>query len=281
MVVRRDDPASRAVEGLGTETIIGVTLGPFLPMTSPAESADADSPAPEAETRRFKIRMTGNAGQRRSSAKVLIERRYAWRGYFGASRAAPPEPLGTTISATESEMTIGTITVGVDRQDPILADEIFKAEVDGLRRERRRLAEFTKLATDPVRATRKVLASLFHVAYVVANRVFDCDALILEVNPRHVGYYERMLGCRVIGPERMNPRVNAPAVLLTVDFAYVREQVARFGGQPGLTSITRSLYPHFFSATKEATIVNRFHKGRILEIAGSTPDAASGPDTNL
>ena len=40
------------------------------------------------------------------------------------------------------------------------------------------------------------------------------DYVVIEVNPRHVRYYERMLGFEVIGPERMNPRVEAPAVLL-------------------------------------------------------------------
>ena len=57
--------------------------------------------------------------------------------------------------------------------------------------------------------SRRVLASLFHVAYIIAHRVNVFDDLLIEVNPHHVRFYERMLGFAVQGLERLNPRVNA------------------------------------------------------------------------
>ena len=48
----------------------------------------------------------------------------------------------------------------------------------------------------------RVLAALFHVAYIVAHRIRGYDTLVMEVNPRHVRYYERMLGARAIGEPR-------------------------------------------------------------------------------
>ena len=43
-----------------------------------------------------------------------------------------------------------------------------------------------------------MIAALFHVAYIIAHRLRGFDALVMEVNPRHVRYYERMLGARVL-----------------------------------------------------------------------------------
>ena len=35
---------------------------------------------------------------------------------------------------------------------------------------------------------------LFHIAYIFARRMHDRTDLLIEVNPRHVRFYERMLG---------------------------------------------------------------------------------------
>jgi hypothetical protein len=80
---------------------------------------------------------------------------------------------------------------------------------------------------------------------------------VIEVNPRHVRYYQRMLGFQIMGPQRMNRRVLAPAVLLCLDFNHTRTQIARFGGQPEAASIERSLYPLSFSEAEEAGILAR------------------------
>jgi hypothetical protein len=110
---------------------------------------------------------------------------------------------------------------------------------------------------DSVLGSKRVLASLFHVAYIYAYRVKGFDCLLIEVNPRHVKYYEKILGFKVLGAERMNLRVNAPAVLLCLDFSHTEEQIAKFGGQPLMSSTERSLYPYSFSVDEEAGIVGR------------------------
>jgi len=105
--------------------------------------------------------------------------------------------------------------------------------------------------------SRRVLASLFHVAYIYAHRIRGVDQLMIEVNPRHVRYYERMLGFKVSGPQRLNRRVSAPAVLMSLDFRHAHEQINRLGGKPELADMNRSLYPLFFSVPEEAGIVGR------------------------
>src|SRR5438552_1672525 len=83
------------------------------------------------------------------------------------------------------------------------------------------------------------------------HRIKGFHQLVIEVNPRHVRYYERMLGFQVAGPRRMNRRVSAPAVLMSLDFYHARDQIARLGGCPEMGESDRSLYPFFFSVAEE------------------------------
>jgi hypothetical protein len=215
------------------------------------------SPGP----RLFKIK---SAEERtvRNSAEGLLRLRYAWRGYQAVSLPADQTVNKITLTALEQDATIGTITVSLDGPEGLAADDIFGAELRALRDEGRRICEFTKLAVDPIASSKRVLAALFHVAYVVSHRMRGFDTIVIEVNPRHVRYYERALGFRVLGEERLNRRVNAPAVLLAADFDYIREQIGAFGGRPELAATERSLYPYVFSLAEEAGIIARMMKAQ-------------------
>lgn len=196
-----------------------------------------------------------DTGGHRSSAQILVHRMYATRGYK-TSTDAPAAPNVVTLLAIDQGETIGTISISLDTPQGLLADELFHEELDALRRQGRRLCEFTKLAMDHVLKSRRVLASLFHAAYIWSHLRLGFDDVVIEVNPRHVRYYARMLGFEVNGPQRLNRRVDAPAVLMRLDFAHARAQIRRLAGQPAPAD-ERSLYPHFFSAKEEAGIAAR------------------------
>lgn len=213
-------------------------------------------PGVATDDRQFKIE-SAETHVYRHSANLLLKQRYGWRGYHAVSLPADQTVNRITLTATENGSTIGTITVALDGTDGMSSEDAFGAEIAALRASGRRVCEFTKLAVDPVAGTKRVLAALFHVAYIVAYRMRGFDTLVMEVNPRHVRYYERMLGAQVIGSERLNRSVNAPAVLLSLDFAYIREQIARFGGSPDLASSERSLYPLAFTPGEEGSIIQR------------------------
>lgn len=239
-------------------TIFGAAFDSYRRHTgsSPSSAGFTAMPTTDSGGRSFKIRAADTAGHR-SNANILVKRRYEWRGYRSVS--IPNDQTGNliTLNASESDSTIGTITIGLDGTQGLLAEDTFPEEVAGLRATGRRICEFTKLAMDPTTGAKQVLASLFHVAYIVAHRLRGCDMLVMEVNPRHVAYYRRMLGCQILGKERTNQRVNAPAVLLCLDFAYTREQIGRFAGQPERGESERTLYPYSFSLAEEAGIICR------------------------
>ena len=215
--------------------------------------------------RRFKIK-AAESDERRGMVNSLLKNRYGWRGYQEVTLPTDQSVHKFTLSAVEEEAIIGTITVSCDGPKRLSADDAFAEEVEALRAQGRRLCEFTKLAVDPTVGTKRVLAALFHVAYIVAHRIRGYDMLLIEVNPRHVRYYERMLGFSIKSEERMNRSVNAAAVLLSIEFSEVMKQIGVFGGQPELMSTERSLYPGFFSLKEEASILSRMQaKQRLLD----------------
>ena len=215
--------------------------------------------------RRFKIK-AAESEDRRSRANSLLKHRYGWRGYNQVNLPTDQSVHKFTLTAVEDMHTIGTITVSFDGPEQLSADQTFGPEVAQLRSAGRLMCEFTKLAIDPELGTKRVLAALFHVAYIVAHRVRGFDMLLLEVNPRHVRYYERMLGLRVLADERLNKSVNAPAVLLGVEFAYIKDRIGELGGQQASPSQERSLYPFAFSLREEAVVISRMlDKQRIAQ----------------
>ena len=208
------------------------------------------------ERRHFKIE-TVHCPVKRSSANSLLSKRYGWRGYGAVNLPTLGTDSHVSLAATQDGETIGTMTVGFDGPGQMNSYLAFAPEIRRLRQTSRRLCEFTKLAIDPLTGSKRVLAGLFHVAYIVAYRLRGVDTLVMEVNPRHVRYYQRMLGAVVVGSERPNAKVGAPAVLLSLELSYVRDQIERLSGRPELASTERSLYPLAFTPEDEEGIVSR------------------------
>lgn len=220
-----------------------------------------------APVRAFRISAAMSASQR-LQALELVGRKYAARGYAIAAKAGQAagrdgqEADLLTLTAAREGTVLGTLSVRFDGSEGLAADQVFKTEMRQLRAGGRRLCEFTQLAMDIDEASKRVLACLFHMAYLQAYRLRGAELLVVEVNPRHVGYYQRMLGFRICSEERMNPRVKAPAVLMCLDFQYAQQQVLRYGGQPHLGSVARSLYPFGYSPAEEAVLLEELTASR-------------------
>jgi hypothetical protein len=136
-------------------------------------------------------------------------------------------------------------------------DGLYAEEADALRRQGCKLAEFTRLAVDNNVHSKPLLAALFHIAFIYARNIHRCTDLLIEVNPRHQGFYRRMLGFETVGTMRGDPRVGAPAVLLRLDLDYAQAEITRLGGNPNVDTVTRSLYPFAFAAHEEVLIERR------------------------
>lgn len=192
----------------------------------------------------------------RSSAGLLINKMYAWRGYAGTHRL-DDNPNRITLSASDKGKVVGTVTLGIDSPIGILADEVFKDQIDPFRARGAKVCEITKLAFDPDVRSKMALASLFHILFIYGRRLHQCTDVFIEVNPRHRRYYETMLGFTRMAELRSNPRVNAPAYLLWNNLDDVQDRIEKMGGKSDSPGTERSLFPYFFSQKEEEGITNR------------------------
>lgn len=214
----------------------------------------------EIDLQRFHIRMADSRG-RREAAGLLIRKMYGWRGYAvepGIQHAMNK----ITLFAETAGTTVGTMTLCLDNDETGLpADENFRDRLDVLRAEGRRLCEPSRLAIDKG-VSKRVFAALIHISYIYAHNIHGYTDYVIEVNPRHVVFYKRMLGFRDFGGERQCTRVGAPAVLLRLDLAHMGEQICRYGGLMEQHGGERSFYPYFFPISDEPGITDRLIQGR-------------------
>lgn len=235
----------------------------IISFESPYKLKDLSSPA-EAEAgvseerlgeKLFKLRFAQQESVF-SSASMLVQKRYAWRGFPKAQLKKYPNRI--TILSFLQEKIVGTVTVGYDSEEGMLVDEIYKPEIDALRAQGRRVGELSKLAIDEDIGSKQLLASLIHLAYLYGV-IHECTDAIIEIVPRHKNFYEKMLGFKQIGEERMNHRVHFPVLLMHLELDYMRQRIEAVGGQ-GKASGDRSLYPYFFSAHDQEGILGRLLK---------------------
>lgn len=223
-----------------------------------AENISDPAVGEKIEQQTFKIRLA-HSDERVNSASMLVQRKYAGRGY--AANGFQKDPHRITLMAFHEDKVIGTLTLGMDSPKGLLVEDLYKEEIIALRAAGRKVCELTKLAVDQTHGSRNVLASLFHIAYIYGRVMQSHTDVVIEVNPRHVAFYKRMLGFTEFGPERICKRVGAPAVLLKLDLDYVDQQIQRLGGKSGALPGERSLYPFFFAKIDEVGITQRLMRG--------------------
>jgi hypothetical protein len=206
----------------------------------------------------FHIRMASSA-RHREAASLLIRKMYGWRGYaFEPNRFHEANKI--TLYAETGGMLVGTMSLCLDSEVQLPADDNFGDKLALLRAQGRRLCEPSRLAIDKG-VSKRVFASLIHISYIYARNIHRYSDYVIEVNPRHMMFYQRMLGFQDFGAERECSRVGAPAVLLRLPLEQMGEQIARWGGLMEQHGEERSFYPYFFASTDEPGITARLIAG--------------------
>ncbi len=130
------------------------------------------------------------------------------------------EALGTASLESTCDL-LWTRPSGAPKESnhPLPCEAIFSEELKALPKKGRRIGEITKLAlVEGAPFAKSILVQQFNLLYILAHRVFGLTDFVIEVNPRHVRYYERGFGFKRIGTEKPCPRVGgAPAALLHLD----------------------------------------------------------------
>lgn len=229
----------------------GAGAFPFVPIVEADKTFQIPARVEHGCDRNLSITLTGEP-ETREAALDLVNRRYAWRGY-GANQKLSGRRSETTFTARADDELVGTITLVADSERGLAVDQTFPSEMQYFRRKPNAvLCELKKFAVDCVDPSKPVLASLFHFVFIYGTTNFLGTDLLIEVNPRHVFFYERMLGFERVGGLKVNPQVNAPSQLMWLSVAKIADCIAN--GEADAQR--RSLYAYFFSRELEQSIAN-------------------------
>lgn len=240
------------------KTIITFSPNWLKDLALPAAQDVANLQDDKAEQQIFKVRLANNE-DRRKAASLLIQKMYDWRGYEADALSHDPNKI--TLAAYLEDKVAGTMSLGIDSPQGMVVDQLYKQEADQLRAEGRKLCDITRLAVDHDIKSKSVLAALFHMSFIYGHNIHHATDFLIEVNPRHVLFYQRMMGFVPFGEEKTCPRVNAPAVLMRLDATYADEQIIRYGGMGAAATGVKSIYPYFFSHDDELGITQRLLRG--------------------
>ncbi|HZP88363.1 MAG TPA: hypothetical protein VFB54_16245 [Burkholderiales bacterium] len=164
-----------------------------------------------------------------ASAHRLVRTRYAWRGYDipEANRngtGAPDFERNVVFIAKNNGAIVGTITLGLDREEGLLAEHTYPEAIQAKREEGGVVCEVTRLAVAEDADSKPVLAALFSLAYATASARGVTDVFI-EVTPRHAAFYSRALGFRIASKGRVCQRVGVQSALLWLEMDELEQRL--------------------------------------------------------
>lgn len=205
---------------------------------------------------KFRVRLLSSDSTRREGASLLIEKMYSWRGYH-TKKQIDETPNRITLVAEFDGHVYGTITVNLDSDTGLAADETYPDVMGALRGEGRKVCEFGKFAVEQSVKSKRLMGTLFHLMCIYAFRIQDCDDALIEVNPRHRSFYEKYMDFFATAEERICQRVGAPAVLLRLTRETYRARVDELGGRWRDLKEEKSMYKYFFPRVEEDAIAER------------------------
>lgn len=126
-------------------------------------------------------------------------------------------PLTEIWVMTKAGKIIATATLTMDSSAGLIMDPEFPDELKRVRSENARLACVWRLAVDREhRNINRVVLQL--ISHMVHRMLARCDTALFVVNPRHSGYYRRLLNMLTLAAcQTMHGLKNAPADLLRWD----------------------------------------------------------------
>ena len=214
-------------------------------------------------TLRFKIRLTCKDGDCQTGT-LVVQRSYMWGQSTVTSfdRSANRIKLSLFFGGTA----VGTLTLLLDSPAGLDADDLYRRDMNLLRHRGHKVCEITDMALNQNVRSKRVLAALFHIAYLYAARIHGCTDLMLESASRHTAFFMKTFGFKLFGREKDCPRAESPAMLLRLPAEHVE---ARRKESALLTdpASTKEIYPYFFKASAEDELLRKLRQN---------PDEAGG-----
>lgn len=97
-----------------------------------------------------------NSSLHRSAVSALLQRMYSWRGYDTSSEEMFVNNSNwMTFEVSSQQQLVGTLTLGIDGEEGLLADKLHKDEINNFRKKRERYANCQNLPLIPCMDQRK------------------------------------------------------------------------------------------------------------------------------
>jgi N-acyl amino acid synthase FeeM len=195
----------------------------------------------------------------------LVYRKYLEKGYIAQGQEHGLRftlfntlPSTSTFVVKKKEKVAITATFILDSSLGLPMDELYKEELDGLRRSNRRIAEISQLALDndvfcekgkrlPQFAKITFVLKLFKLIFDYGSHYDKVDDFCIAIHPKHERLYG-YIGFEDLGGKRLYPSVNnAPAVAKRLDLQRVREK----------TDCRKGLIEMFFSQVTDPDVFKR------------------------
>lgn len=177
-----------------------------------------------------------NSKESRLKAFRLAYEVYLAKGYIPENKrkmlVSPSDSVPDTciININDGSETVASITLNFQDHSRLPCQELYQDEIAPLIAQRIKLVEITRLVIkENHRHSNYLLAQLFQATFIYAYQVKNVTQLVIEVNPRHVAFYQNLLGFTVLGNEKACERVNnAPAILLHLDLNHIQNNLEKF-----------------------------------------------------
>ena len=207
-------------------------------------------------TQRFKLKLSSQ-GDQSQTGMLLVKHTYIWGKTSVTSFDRKPNKI--TLFMFFGETAIGTLTLRLDSPTGLDADQLYRRETDLLRHRGHKICEFSQMALDRNIRSKRVLASLFHLAFLYATRVHGCTDIMLESTARHVSFYQEKFGFSLFSKEKECPRAKSTAMLLRLPAEYVENKLNEVealtvGNTP---KQSKQMYTYFFNKNAEADLLRK------------------------
>ncbi len=174
-------------------------------------------------------------------AFALVHKEYLNRGYVRSDSAKlrlsiySALPQTTTFVAKKNERVVATVTLIIDSTLGLPMNSIYKEELDSLRRQGRRIAEVSMLASDTellgkdvslMLNSRKLfmIFSLFKILFDYAREIAEIQDLCIAVNPKHDLTYKFLFFEKLGDLKEYKSVEGSPAVAKRLDLTTVEEK---------------------------------------------------------
>lgn len=188
----------------------------------------------------FAIRLA-NSSERVEPAAVVFEK--------ARSNGGGGESDGMTLTAYGVDGNeVGRIFIVTDSKVGLAADERHHEKLESLRMIGHRICELNEVRFDAKIKSKRLIATIFHLAFICIKAEFEMTTLLLEASDEQVKVYERTLGFELINDKGSR---RGRSALMACEMSYADEMIRSLGGLMSRAKGERSLYPFFFTKKDE------------------------------